>query len=162
PGTIAVLLYRYGSWVRALKVPVAKQLLLVPYVIGKVLVVLAFSIFIPSRLVVGPGFAIHNFGGIFLPATTVGKNFIVFQGVTVGHLRGQGGRPPRIGDNVMLAAGAKVLGDITVGSNVIVGANSLVITDVPDGSTVVGVPARIMSRDTSWIEEKLEGKGDHW
>jgi len=87
---------------------------------------------------------------------------IVFQNVTVGHLRGQGGRPPRIGNNVFLGAGAKVMGDITIGNNVVVGSNSLVMTDVPDNCTVIGVPARIVSKDTSWIEEKLAGAGDHW
>lgn len=162
PGTIAVILYRYGSWIRSLRLPLVKQICFAPYLVGKAFVVLAFSIYIPSRLIVGRGFAIHNFSGIFLPTTTVGNNFIVFQGVTVGHLRGQGGKPPRIGDNVLLAAGAKVMGDITVGSNVVVGANSLVVSDIPDNCTVIGVPARIVSRDTSWIAEKLDGKGDHW
>jgi serine O-acetyltransferase len=162
PGTIAVIVYRYGYWVRHLKVPVLKQLLLVPYMLGKIFVVLGFGIFISSRLKVGRGFAIHNFSGIFLPPTTVGDNFIVFHGVTVGHLRGEGGRPPRIGNNVFLAAGAKVLGDITIGNNVVVGANSLVISDVPDNSTVIGVPARIFDRNTTWIEEKLKGEGNHW
>jgi serine O-acetyltransferase len=49
-----------------------------------------------------------------------------------------------------------------LGNNVVVGANSLVIDDVPDYCTVIGVPARIFDRKTTWIEEKLAGKGDHW
>ncbi|MGD8590974.1 MAG: serine acetyltransferase [Chromatiales bacterium] len=162
PGTIAVIVYRFGHWVRYLKIPVLKQLLLLIYAIAKTAVVIAFGIYIPSRLKVGRGFAIHNFSGIFLPPTTAGDNFIVFQNVTVGHLRGQGGRPPKIGNNVFLGAGAKVLGDIRIGNNVVIGANSLVINDVEDNCTVIGVPARVVSRDTNWIGEKLEGKGDHW
>jgi serine O-acetyltransferase len=162
PGTIAVIVYRYGHWVRNLKIPLIKQILLMVYGIAKILVVLGFGIYICSGLKVGRGFAIHNFSGIFLPATTVGDNFIVFHGVTVGHLRGEGGRPPRIGNNVFLGAGAKVLGDLTLGNYVVVGANSLVIDDVPDYCTVIGVPARIFDRKTTWIEEKLAGKGDHW
>lgn len=162
PGTIAVVVYRYGHWVRELRIPVLRELLLVPYVLAKAAVVLGFGIYIPSRFVVGRGFAIHNFSGIFLPPTTAGDNFIVFQNVTVGHLRGQGGRPPKIGNNVFLAAGAKVMGDVRIGDNVVVGANSLVLSDVPDNCTVVGVPARIVARDTQWIQEKLDGKGDHW
>lgn len=162
PGTIAVVVYRYGHWVRSLRVPLLRELLLLPYVVAKILVVLAFGIYIPSRFRCGRGFAIHNFSGIFIPPTVAGDNFIVFQNVTVGHLRGQGGKPPRIGSNVFLGAGAKVMGDITIGSNVVVGANSLVINDVPDNCTVIGVPARIVSRDTGWMQEKLEGRGDHW
>jgi serine O-acetyltransferase len=162
PGTIAVVVYRYGHWVRSLRFPVVKQLLLLPYLLGKVAVVLGFGIYIPSSFRCGKGFAIHNFSGIFIPPTVAGDNFIVFQNVTVGHLRGQGGKPPRIGNNVFLGAGAKVMGDIRVGDNVVVGANSLVISDVPDNCTVIGVPARIVSRDMSWMQEKLDGKGDHW
>jgi serine O-acetyltransferase len=162
PGTIAVIVYRFGHWVRQLKWPILKQLLLLLYALAKILVVLGFGIYISSAMKAGRGFVIHNFSGIFLPATTVGDNFIVFHGVTVGHLRGEGGRPPRIGNNVFLGAGAKVLGDLTLGNNVVVGANSLVIDDVPDYCTVIGVPARIFDRHTTWIEEKLAGKGDHW
>lgn len=162
PGTMAVIVYRYGHWVRSLRIPILKQLLMVLYVLAKMVIVLAFGIYIPSRFRCGRGFAIHNFSGIFIPPTVAGDNFIVFQNVTVGHLRGQGGKPPRIGNNVFLGAGAKVMGDITIGSNVVVGANSLVISDVPDGCTVIGVPARIVSRDTAWMQEKLDGKGDHW
>ncbi len=124
--------------------------------------VLGFGIYIPSSFTAGKGFAIHNFSGIFLPRTTVGDNFIVFQNVTVGHLRGQAGRPPKIGSNVFLGAGAKIMGDIKLGNNVVVGANSLVVNDVPDNCTVIGVPARIVSRDASWIQEKLDGKGNNW
>ena len=162
PGTIAVIVYRFGHWVRQLKIPLIKHLLLIVYALGKTAVVCAFGIYIPSALKVGRGFAVHNFSGIFLPPTTAGDNFIVFQNVTVGHLRGQGGRPPKIGNNVFLGAGAKVLGDLCIGNNVVVGANSLVMNDVEDNCTVIGVPARVISRDTDWMAEKLEGKGDHW
>lgn len=162
PGTMAVIVYRYGHWVHLMRVPVLKQLLKIPYILGKMVIVLCFGIYIPSRFRCGRGFAIHNFSGIFIPPTVAGDNFLVFQNVTVGHLRGQGGKPPRIGNNVFLGAGCKVMGDITIGNDVVVGANSLVINDVPDGCTVIGVPARIVSRDTSWIQEKLDGKGDHW
>jgi len=162
PGTIAVVVYRFGHWVRYIKIPVLKQLLKLVYVFMKSIVVLGFGIYIPSAFKVGRGFAIHNFSGIFIPPTVAGDNFIVFQNVTIGHLRGQGGKPPQIGDNVFVGAGAKVLGDVKIGNNVVVGANSLVMNDVPDGCSVVGVPARVVSRDTAWMQEKLAGKGDHW
>jgi serine O-acetyltransferase len=158
PGTIAVLVYRYGRWVAGLNIPVLKQLLNILYVAGKAFVVLGFGIYIPVRANIGKGFVIHNFSGIFICESKIGENFIVFQNVTIGHLRGQP-EPPKLGDNVFLAAGAKVLGSVTLGNNVAVGANSVVVNDVPDNCTVMGVPARIISRDTSWITDKLEGKG---
>lgn len=162
PGTIAVIVYRFGHWAHQVKIPVLKQLLLLIYGVAWFFVVICFGIYINVHMKAGRGFAIHNFSGIFLPPTTVGDNFIVFQNVTVGHLRGQAGKPPKIGNNVFLGAGAKVMGDIKIGDNVVVGANSLVINDVPDNCTVIGVPARIVSRDTSWMQEKRDGKGDHW
>ena len=75
PGTIAVIVYRYGHWVNSLKIPILKQLLKLFYVLGKMVVVLGFGIYIPSHFKVGRGFAIHNFSGIFIPPTTAGDNF---------------------------------------------------------------------------------------
>lgn len=158
PGTVAVLVYRYGRWVSALPIPVVKQFLMLFYLLGKMVVVMGFGIYIPLKANIGKGFTIHNFSGIFICETTIGENCIVFQNVTVGHLRGQPG-PPRIGNNVFLGAGAKVLGDLTIGNNVAVGANSVVMTSLPDNCTAMGVPARIISRDTGWINEKLQGGG---
>jgi serine O-acetyltransferase len=55
---------------------------------------------------------------------------------------------PKIGDNVDIGTGAKVLGEITIGDNVVIGANAVVLEDVPPNSIAVGVPARIKSRET--------------
>ncbi|MDO8412669.1 MAG: serine acetyltransferase [Gallionellaceae bacterium] len=161
PGTIAVIVYRYGRWVHDLPVPVIKQILNLFYLVGKAFVVLGLGIYIPVRANIGKGFTIHNFSGIFICEATIGENCIVFQNVTIGHLRGQPG-PPRLGNNVFLGAGAKVLGQITLGNNVAVGANSVVIGDVPDNCTVMGVPARIIARETQWIDEKLQGRGNNY
>lgn len=95
PGTIAVIVYRYGHWAHQIKIPLLKALALIPYLVAWFFVVVCFGIYINVHMKVGKGFAIHNFSGIFLPKTTVGDNFIVFQNVTVGHLRGQSGRPDR-------------------------------------------------------------------
>ena len=157
PGTIAVIVFRYGRWVSDLKIPVIKQLLNVIYLLGKAFVVLGFGVYIPVRANIAPGLTIHNFSGIFLCEANIGKNCVVFQNVTVGHLRGQPA-PPTLGDNVFLGAGSKVLGSVKIGNNVVVGANSLVINDVEDNCTVMGVPARVISRETKWVQDKLEGR----
>ena len=67
----------------------------------------------------------------------------IFQGVTIGSMRGKG--VPVIGNNVVIAAGAKVIGDVRIGNNVFIGANAVVVKDVPDGAVVGGNPARIIS-----------------
>lgn len=58
----------------------------------------------------------------------------------------QGGKPPTIGDNVLIGCDAKVLGDIKIGNNVKIGAGAVVVKDVPDNATVIGVPAYILKR----------------
>jgi len=161
PGTIASTVYRYGSWTRTIKVSFIRALFRIPYFFLKAIVVTGFGIYIPSKAKIGKGFTIHNFSGIFISEGEMGENVIVFQGVTIGHLRGQP-EPPKIGNNVLIAAGAKVLGSVTIGNNVVIGANSVVINDVPDNCTVMGNPARIISRETNWMSEKLAGNDNNY
>lgn len=161
PGTIASIVYRYGNWTRTVSPKLLRLLVRIPYFFCKAVVVTAFGIYIPSKATIGKGFTIHNFSGIFISEGEMGENVIVFQGVTIGHLRGQP-EPPKIGNNVLIAAGAKVLGSVTIGNNVVIGANSVVINDVPDNCTVMGNPARIISRETNWMSEKLAGKDDNY
>ena len=74
----------------------------------------------------------------------VGENVTMYQGVTLGGTgKEKGKRHPTIGDNVVIAAGASVLGPITVGQNSKVGAGAVVVKDVPPNCTVVGVPGRL-------------------
>lgn len=65
-----------------------------------------------------------------------GKNTVIFQGVTIGSMRGKG--CPKIGDNCVLAAGAKIIGNVNIGNNVFVGANAVVTKDVEAGAVVSG------------------------
>jgi len=161
PGTIAVIVFRYGQWVARCDIPILKQILVIPYLLAKTFVVLGFGIYIPLGAKIGKGFTIHNFSGIFICEAIIGENCIVMQNVTIGHLRGKP-NPPTLGNNVFLAAGAKVLGDVKIGNNVSVGANSVVVSDIPDNCSVMGVPARIVSRETNWINEKLEGRAENY
>ena len=78
----------------------------------------------------------------------IGNNVTLYQGVTLGGTgKEQGKRHPTIEDNVMISAGAKVLGSFTVGENSKIGAGSVVLSAVPPNSTVVGVPGRVVRRD---------------
>ncbi|MFT4901030.1 MAG: serine O-acetyltransferase [Lentimonas sp.] len=153
PGGLALLVYRYGNWINQLKIPVLRQLLRLSYILLKLPIVLGFGIYIPSKATIGKGFVIHNMNGIFISTGVIGDNCTVQQGVTIGAIRPNKWdgkpRPPRIGNNVYLGAGAKILGDVTIGENVVVGANSVVLTNTPDNVTVMGAPARIISRNAS-------------
>jgi len=94
---------------------------------------------------IGKGFFIdHGMGVVIGETTVIGENVTLFQGVTLGGTgKEKGKRHPTLGDNVVVGAGAKILGNIKIGNNVNIGANAVVIRDVPDDSTVVGVPGRI-------------------
>ena len=98
---------------------------------------------------IGPGFFIdHGMGVVIGETTEIGRNVTLYQGVTLGGTGVQRGkRHPTLGDNVVVGAGAKVLGNIKIGNNVKIGAGSVVIHPVPDNSTVVGVPAEIVRRE---------------
>lgn len=98
---------------------------------------------------IGKGFFIdHGMGVIIGETAIIGDNVTLYQGVTLGGTgKETGKRHPTIGDNVMIGAGAKVLGSFTVGENSMIGAGSVILQEVPPNSTVVGVPGRIVKRD---------------
>lgn len=98
---------------------------------------------------IGSGFFIDHGNGVIIGETAViGNNVTLYQGVTLGGTgKEQGKRHPTIGDNVMISAGAKVLGSFTIGENSKIGAGSVVLSAVPPNSTVVGVPGRVVRRD---------------
>ena len=87
----------------------------------------------------------HGMGVVIGETTIVGDDCLIYQGVTLGGTgKEHGKRHPTLKNNVVVGAGAKVLGNITLGDNVRIGAGSVVISDVPDDSTVVGVPGKIV------------------
>lgn len=98
---------------------------------------------------IGRGLFIDHGHGVVIGETAiVGNNVTLYQGVTLGGTgKEQGKRHPTIGDNVMISAGAKILGSFTVGANSKIGAGSVVLMEVPPNSTVVGVPGRVVKRD---------------
>jgi len=107
---------------------------------------------------IGKGFFIdHGMGVVIGETAIVGDNVLLYQGVTLGGTGlEKGKRHPTIGNNVVIGAGANVLGNITVGENSYIGANAVVIKDVPPNSTVVGVPGRITKQDGKKIEISLD------
>ena len=107
---------------------------------------------------IGEGFFIdHGMGVVIGETTIIGDNVLLYQGVTLGGTgKERGKRHPTIGNNVVVGAGAKVLGNITVGDNSYIGSNAVVIKDVPANSTVVGVPGRITKQEGKKIDLSLD------
>ena len=98
---------------------------------------------------IGKGFFIdHGIGVIIGETAVVGDNVTLYQGVTLGGTgKEKGKRHPTLRDNVMVSAGAKILGSFMIGENSKIGAGSVVLEEVPPNSTVVGVPGRVVKRD---------------
>ncbi len=105
--------------------------------------------------VIGKGLFIDHGHGVVIGETCViGNNVTLYQGVTLGGTGKESGkRHPTIGNNVMISAGAKVLGSFQVGDNSKIGAGSVVISPVPAGSTVVGVPGRVVRRENKKVPQ---------
>lgn len=97
---------------------------------------------------IGKGFFIDHGSGVIIGETTIiGDNVTLYQGVTLGGTgKETGKRHPTLCDNVMVSAGAKILGSFTIGENSKIGAGSVVLEEVPPDCTVVGVPGRIVKR----------------
>ena len=102
---------------------------------------------------IGEGLFIQHGYSTGIGGHSIGKNCWINQLVVIGY--SDKGKAPTIGDNVHIATGAKVLGDITIGDNSIIGANAVVVKDVPPNCTVVGVPAYIIKRDGKRVKESL-------
>jgi len=98
---------------------------------------------------IGKNFFIdHGMGAVIGETTEIGDNVTMYQGVTLGGTSWRKKkRHPTVGDNVVIGAGAKVLGNVTIGDGSKIGAGTVVVKSVPSNSIVVGVPGRLMIRE---------------
>lgn len=98
----------------------------------------------------------HGMGVVIGETCVIGDDCILFQGVTLGGTgKERGKRHPTLGNNVLVATGAKVLGSITLGDNSKVGAGSVVLKDVPPNATVVGIPGKVVILDGIRVKQNL-------
>jgi serine O-acetyltransferase len=141
PGLHALLFHRlsHGLWNRGIKWPARALSTLARWLTG-------IEIHPGARL--GRRFFIdHGMGVVIGETAEVGDDCTLYHGVTLGGTSWQKGkRHPTLGDNVVVGAGAKILGPIMIGEGARIGSNSVVLKDVPPGATVVGVPGRTVSR----------------
>jgi cysteinyl-tRNA synthetase len=105
---------------------------------------------------IGPGFFVDHGAGVVIGETTeIGEDCLLYQGVTLGGTgKEQGKRHPTLGKGVVVGAGAKVLGNITIGDYGKIGANSVVLKSVPPYSVVVGVPGRVIKKKMARLQEE--------
>ena len=153
PGLQAILLHRFAHWLFILGLP------FVPRLISH------FSRFLtgieihPGALLGEGVFIDHGMGIVIGETAIVGGFSLIYQGVTLGGTgKETGKRHPTVGENVVIGAGAKVLGNIQLGKNVRVGAGSVVLRDVPSDCTIVGVPGRIVYRGGEKVEPLEHGQ----
>lgn len=141
PGLQALLLHRIAHKLAYWNIP------FIPRLISYWSRILT-GIEIHPRARIGNRFFIDHGEGVVIGETAiVGDDVLIYQQVTLGGTGGQHEkRHPTIGNNVIIGAGAKILGNITIGDNVRIGAGSVVIEDVPSNSTVVGVPGRVVQQ----------------
>lgn len=138
-GFHALLAYRIAHWLKANDVPILPRTIsqLARWVTG---------VEIHPSAKIGTGFFIdHGMGVVIGETAEIGDYVTLFQGVTLGGTgKERGKRHPTLGNHVVVGAGAKILGGITIGDNVKIGANSVVLKNVPPNSTVIGVPGRVI------------------
>lgn len=111
---------------------------------------------------IGEGLFIdHGMGVVIGETAAIGNNVTLYQGVTLGGTgKEKGKRHPTIGDHVMIAAGAKILGSFRVGDNAKIGAGAVVLKEVPPNCTVVGVPGRIVAYEGRKVDDVDLEHGD--
>ncbi len=131
----AMFWFRLGSWFKKKRIP------LLPGLVQRYLYRFFGLEIIVGAKIDGGLYIAHPIGTV-IAAEEIGENCSIIASVTIG-MRNEWAFP-RIGNNVFIGAGARVLGDIHVGDNTVIGANAVVIKDVPEGATVVGVPAKVI------------------
>lgn len=130
----AMMWFRFGSWCKSRHIPLGGFIQRFLY--------RWFGLEIQPGANVGGGLYIAHPIGTVIYVESMGENCTIIAGVTIG-LRGTY-RFPRIGNNVFIGAGARILGDIEIGNDAVIGANAVVINDIPAGGTAVGIPAKVI------------------
>jgi serine O-acetyltransferase len=151
PGLHALVVYRIGHRLHEWKVP------LIPRWLSQTARFFTGIEIHPGSQIGRNFFVDHGMGVVVGETAIIGDNVLLYQGVTLGGTgKETGKRHPTLGSNVVVGAGAKILGNITIGDNAYIGANAVVIKNVPPNSTVVGIPGRITKQEGRKIDMDLD------
>lgn len=141
PGLWALFFYRFAHWFYG------KGLRFIPRFISAIGLFLTTIDIHPAANIGRRVFIDHGVGVVIGETAVIGDDVLIYQQVTLGGVSlTKGKRHPTLEKGVVIGAGAKVLGNITIGANSKVGANSVVVKDVPADSTAIGIPARVLKR----------------
>lgn len=151
PGFHAIVNHRLAHWFYKRKI----------YFIARVISQISrffTGIEIHPGAAIGKNFFIdHGMGVVIGETTEIGDNCTIYQGVTLGGTgKEKGKRHPTLGNNVMVGCGAKVLGPFKVGDNSKIAANAVVLTEVLPNSTVVGIPAKVVTKEDENMQVKIK------
>ena len=150
PGLHAIMLHRVNHWLWD------KELYLFSRVTAHLSRFLTGVEIHPGATIGQRLFIDHGMGIVIGETSEIGDDCSIYHGVTLGGTTWQKGkRHPTLKNGVIIGAGAKVLGPVTLGANARIGSNAVVVKDVPDNATVVGIPGRVIARE-SRAEEELK------
>mgnify|MGYP000782028033 CR=1 FL=1 len=139
PGLHALIAYRFAHRLYKWHIP------LIPRIISYLTRIITGIEIHPAAKIGRRFFIDHGMGVVIGETTYIGNDVLIYQGVTLGGTgKEHGKRHPTLEDNVIVGAGAKVLGNLRIGKNSRIGAGSVVVDNVPDDCTVVGIPGRIV------------------
>ena len=142
-GFWAVAAYRLSVWARGTPIPGLRQLLIALTWLLKLPFRILLHLELPSRASIGPGFALfHPYNVLVGPGTEIGEECSVYHEVTLGSDAEQ--RMPKLGSHVVLFAGSRVLGNVTIGDRSEIGANCVVMRNIPAYSVVVTALPRVV------------------
>ena len=111
----------------------------------------------PAAKIEAGVFIDHGMGVVIGETAEIGDNCTIYQGVTLGGTgKDVGKRHPTLGNNVLVGAGAKVLGPFTIGDNTKIAANAVVLTEIPESCTAVGIPAKVVKKQGVRVENDLD------
>ncbi len=150
PGLHAIIFHRIAHKLLHWKIP------FIPRLISNISRFLTGIEIHPGATIGRRFFIDHGMGIVIGETTVIGDDVLIYQGVTLGGTgKEHGKRHPTINNNVIIGAGAKILGNITIGDNCQIGAQSVVVNNVPAYSTVVGVPGRVVKQTYPCDKGKL-------
>jgi serine O-acetyltransferase len=153
PGFQALVCHRFAHWLFGLGLP------LIPRLISHLARFLTGVEIHPGATIGKSVFIDHGMGVVIGETAIIGNGALIYQGVTLGGTgKETGKRHPTLGENVVVGAGAKVLGNLLIGNNVRIGAGSVVLRDVPSDCTVVGIPGRVVYRSGEKTEPLEHGR----
>ena len=149
PGFHAVLHHRLGHWLWSHRLPWLAR------IVGAASRLLTGIEIHPAATIGRRFFIDHGMGVVIGETAEIGDDVTLYHGVTLGGTSwDKGKRHPTLGDDVVVGAGAKVLGPITIGRGCRIGSNAVVVKDIPENATVVGIPGRVVNRGPAGEREE--------